>query len=67
MHQFECRNCGYDMTGIEKFTNTLSAAALYSGYGQSLPLSMDGIYENCIGSSTITCPNCGKTGQWIKH
>lgn len=65
MHQFECRNCGYDMTGIEKFSNNIDMGS-YSGFGYMMPTFMSGFYDTHI-SNTVTCPNCGKSGQWIKH
>lgn len=65
MYQFECGSCGYDMTGIERFTNTIDLAA-YGSFGEMTSTLMSGFYNTSF-SSTITCPNCGKSGYWIKH
>lgn len=65
MYQFECGHCGYDMTGIEKFTNTIELAT-YGGFGEMTPMLMSGFY-NASPNNTVACPNCGKSGYWIKH
>lgn len=65
MHQYECGNCGYDMTGIERFTNTVDVFP-YAGMTDMTSMFMGGFY-NSLSSNTVTCPNCGKSGYWIKH
>lgn len=65
MYQYECGNCGYDMTGIERFTNTIDLAP-FGGFGEMMPMMFGGFYNSTINNS-VTCPNCGKSGHWIKH
>lgn len=66
MYQYECGNCGYDMTGIERVTNTMSVAP-YGGFVDMMPMMMMGGFYNSTANNTVTCPNCGKSGYWIKH
>lgn len=65
MQQFECSNCGYDMTGIERFSNTIDML-VYPGLSGFMPMGVTGLYDNG-SSNTIACPNCGKVGSFIKH
>ncbi len=64
MQQYECENCGYDMTGIQNanVADGLSFAPYEGYYGDnSLPLSL-----TATASNSMTCRNCGNVGNWIK-
>ncbi|MEF9960547.1 MAG: hypothetical protein RR448_06735 [Niameybacter sp.] len=64
MEQFQCQNCGYDMTGIEKYTAAMNST-FYSGVDTTF-MDVAGLYNSQINNS-VRCPNCGQVGQWIRH
>lgn len=64
MYQYQCGQCGYDMTGIESFSNNIDFLG-YCGYGSVYPCT--GGFFNGNMSNSIRCPHCGKVGHWIKH
>ncbi len=64
MTHYECENCGYDMTGIEKFASTLNTLGYmpYDGYiGSEFPMALMSTATN-----TVRCPSCGNVGDWVK-
>ena len=64
MRQFECTNCGYDMTGIEHLTNTMNST-FYPGVDNTF-MDVVGLYNSQFNNS-VRCPNCGQVGRWVKH
>lgn len=64
MNQFACSHCGYDMTGIERFSNSMDMC-LYSGLSSFIPMELTSLYNSSY--SSVACPNCGKVGTFIKH
>ncbi|MGL4362428.1 MAG: hypothetical protein ACRCSG_03990 [Cellulosilyticaceae bacterium] len=63
MQQYECGHCGYDMSGIEKFSNSLDMM-LIENFDGIMPISTQGLY-NMTTNNTVKCPKCGKSGYWL--
>ncbi|OOB76976.1 MAG: hypothetical protein BEN19_03100 [Epulopiscium sp. Nuni2H_MBin003] len=63
MSQYECENCGYDVTGIESFANNNFG---YISYDQYLQEAFPSTFLSATTNS-IACPNCGQIGKWIKE
>lgn len=65
MQQFECGYCGYDMTGIERLSNTMDTMMLQHFDGV-MPIAVQGLYDTAATNS-VRCPKCGRTGNWKNH
>jgi hypothetical protein len=64
MNQFSCSNCGYDMTGVETWQNTLEMPFYFGATGY-YPIDMMSFY-NMAQNTMIQCPNCGKVVTFNK-
>lgn len=62
MQQFQCGYCGYDMTGVEQFSNSLDTMMLNYMDG-IMPIGVQGLYDS-TASNTVRCPRCGRAGCW---
>ncbi|OON98942.1 MAG: hypothetical protein ATN35_02740 [Epulopiscium sp. Nele67-Bin004] len=60
MQNYECENCGYDMTGINKFDTVRNTLQTDEAEGE-FPVSL---MSNAINS--VPCRSCGQVGKWIK-
>ncbi len=62
MNQYCCRNCGRDITGIEKRPHHVTDIPNTGCYQEDIfPASF---MASC--ANTIECSNCGQMGQWEK-
>ncbi|OON95201.1 MAG: hypothetical protein ATN36_08895 [Epulopiscium sp. Nele67-Bin005] len=67
MQQYECSNCGYDITGIESQRDDV-------GLNMALVNNVDSYLGDLIipfacapVTNSISCPNCGQIGSWLKN
>ncbi|MGL4798004.1 MAG: hypothetical protein ACRDDX_05790 [Cellulosilyticaceae bacterium] len=63
MQQYQCGYCGYDMTGVERFSNTLDTMMLQHFDGV-MPIGVQGLYDT-TASNSVKCPKCGRAGYWV--
>ena len=62
MNQYACGYCGYDMTGVERFSNSIESMAMQYSDGMT-PVGVQGLYNSTV-QNTVRCPRCGRVGYW---